>query len=433
MRIIIVGINFAPELTGVGKYTGEMAARLAQRGHRVTIVTAPPYYPFWHVRWDYRSWTWRRESWNDCSVIRCPIYVPQKASGLRRLAHLASFSLTSIPATIAAVLAEKPDIVISIAPTLMSSPVALAIARLTGAKSWLHIQDFEAEAASHLGLLPRPGLKRAAAAFERGLLKRFDLVSSISPKMVDRLLAKGVAKERALLFPNWVDTDVIRPLDRASTLRRELDLPEDRLIALYAGSMGGKQGLETLIEAARHLAKYDSSSSAILVVLAGDGLERAHLQAMAQGLSNVRFVDLQPANRLNELLNLADIHLLPQRSGVADLVMPSKLGPMLASGRPVIATVAPGTQVAMVIANSGIAVPPGDTSALVKAIQCLAADPTLRRRLGENARREAEAEPSAEQLLDRMEDHLRVSHGNPSRNRDRVTIVKGGAARPVRD
>jgi colanic acid biosynthesis glycosyl transferase WcaI len=154
---------------------------------------------------------------------------------------------------------------------------------------------------------------------------------------------------------------------------------------------------------------------------------------MAQGLSNVRFVDLQPANRLNELLNLADIHLLPQRSGVADLVMPSKLGPMLASGRPVIATVAPGTQVAMVIANCGIAVPPGDTSALVKAIQCLAADPTLRRHLGENARREAEAEPSAEQLLDRMEDHLRVSHGNPSRNRDRVTIVKGGAARPVRD
>jgi colanic acid biosynthesis glycosyl transferase WcaI len=406
MRLLLLGINFAPELTGVGKYTGEMATWFARRGHEVTVVTAPPYYPSWRIFPGHRGWTWKKEKWNGCTVIRCPIYVPLRASGINRLSHLFSFALSSLPAAIVAALGKKPDIIGSIVPTLLSSPTVLALARLTGAKSWIHVQDFEFEAAYQLGLLQHGWLQHRAAAFENGLLNRFDLASSISPKMVERLETKGVASDRCFLFPNWVDTELIRPLGSPNRLRQELMLPEDRIIALYSGSMGEKHGLDILISVARRLAARSGSAQSPLILICGNGPARATLEGLAQGLSNVRFIDLQPSDRLNELLNLADIHLLPQRADVADLVMPSKLGPMLASGRPVIATAETATQITAALANSGMVVPPGDVVALTEGILRLTADSELRQRLGKAGRRQAEAEFGTEGVLKSIEGRL---------------------------
>jgi colanic acid biosynthesis glycosyl transferase WcaI len=411
MKILIVGLNFFPELTGVGKYTGEMAEWLARRGHRVTIITAPPYYPSWRIGFGYRSWAWRKEHWQGCTVTRCPLYVPRKVTVIRRVLHLMSFAVSCVPAAFAAILSEKPDVVIAVAPTLLSAPVVLFISRATGAKSWLHIQDFEAEAVHFLGKT-RIGLaQRVTAAFERSVLKRYDIVSSISPRMVERLVEKGVAKDQCFLFPNGVDCEAIRPLDRPSLLRQEWGIADNRVVALYSGSMGEKHGLEMLVDAARRLAANHDGAESPLILLVGNGPARMQLEAMAHGLSNLRFVDLQPVARLNELLNLADIHLLPQRADVADLVMPSKLGPMLASGRPVVATAAPGTQLAEALVASGVVVPPGDTQAFAEAIRLLAADPLRRHSLGEAARTQAEAEYRTDEILERMESRL-IALGN---------------------
>lgn len=377
MRILIYGINFAPELTGIGKYTGEMAAWLAGRGHEVRVVTAPPYYPEWRIRAGYSAWTYQihAEKEKRLRVYRCPLWVPARPSGIKRIAHLASFALSSLPVMLGQA-AWRPDLVWVVEPPLFCAPAALLVARLSGAKAWLHVQDFEVDAAFKLGLLSSRGFYKLATGIECWLMGRFDRVSTISDKMLERLSRKGVKK--GILFPNWVDTEHIFPMREASSLRRELGLPDRSVVALYAGNMGRKQGLETVVRAARLL----TDRTNLRFILCGEGAAKAELVRLAAGMPNVNFLPLQPVERLNDLLNMADIHLLPQDEGASDLVMPSKLTGMLASGRPVVANAAAGTQVAKVVQPCGKVVPPGDARAFADAIVALAEDRQAAQRLG---------------------------------------------------
>jgi len=405
VRILIHGLNFPPEVIGVGRSTGEMANWLASRGHQVRVVTAPPYYPDWCVRPEYSRWRYKialnGHSPDGLGIIRCPLWVPRTKSGVRRLLHLASFAASSSPVLLSQA-RWRPDVVIVIEPTLFCSPAALAVARLTGAKVWLHVQDFEIDAAFELGLLTSPAIRKLALAVERSILNRCDRVSTISEKMVERLEQKGVLRSRCVLFPNSIDTQTIFPMPAASSFRCELGISDSAVVALYSGSMGEKQGLHILAEAAQCLAGH----SHIRFVLCGEGPYRTNLMGLVGGLPNVTFLPLQPDSRLNDLFNLADIHLLPQRDDAADLLMPGKLREMLASGRPVVATARPGTQIAFCVQGRGLVVPPGSSSALVSAICRLAADTDLRKQMGAEGRKFAVANLGRDRLMQDFEKSL---------------------------
>lgn len=387
MNFLFIGLNFAPELTGIGKYTGEMAGWLAARGHDVSVVTTRPYYPGWTRTPGLRGWMWERETWRGCRIVRCPLYVPKRPSGARRLVHFLSYALSSLPGALIATRGRKFDFVGTIAPTLAVAPLALTVARAQGAKSWLHVQDLEIEAALELQIVTNRRLVAAAQRAERGLLRRFDLVSTISPNMQRALESKGVAAARLRQCPNWIETNQVFPLADISALRAEFGLDEARPTVLYAGSMGAKQGLEAVVDAARELASRGDRGPLFLLVGAGPAV--SGLQERAAGLANVRFMPLQPVERFNLLLNAADIHVLPQRRGVADLVMPSKLGAMLAVGKPVIATTPAVSQIALTLGDAGIIVPPEDSSALATAITALCEDESRRRQMGRAALRVA--------------------------------------------
>jgi colanic acid biosynthesis glycosyl transferase WcaI len=404
MKLLIFGLNFAPELIGVGKYTGEMAAWLARRGHEVSIITTRPYYPEWRRTSGLKRFLWTSETWQGCQVLRCPLYVPKRVTGPRRILHLGSFAAASIPAAIRRLLDRKPDIVVAIAPALTVAPVALSLARSMGSKTWLHFQDLEIDAAFELGVIQRRGIAGWAMKMERRIVTSFDLVSAISPKMLDAVSAKGVAPEKLALFPNWVDMQRIKPLANSARLRREFGIGENQCVILYSGSMGRKQGLDSVIAAARRLDT--EATSNVIILLVGTGPERAALELSAKGLRNVKFFPLQPEERLNELLNLADIHLLPQKLAATDLVMPSKLGGILAAGKPVIATVEPNSQIALTIDTAGIITPPEDATALADAIHLLVSDPERRRRMSEAALDIARTSFEAERILRGMEARL---------------------------
>ena len=170
MRILLVGINYAPDLIGVAKYNTELCEGLAAYGHEVRVITAPPYYPRWHIPEEYRSRSYRYETINGISVTRSPIYVPSKPTGASRLLHHLSFALASLPPILGA-LRWRPDVVLSVAPSLMSAAFPAWMARRVGALSWLHLQDFEIDAAFDLGLLPNKGLRAPMVAIERKILR----------------------------------------------------------------------------------------------------------------------------------------------------------------------------------------------------------------------------------------------------------------------
>jgi colanic acid biosynthesis glycosyl transferase WcaI len=428
MRILIHSLNFAPEPTGVGKYSGEMAEWLAEQGHEVRVVTAPPHYPGYKILDGYSGWRFSRSKpvqesdlRGSVSVFRCPLWVPREPRSWKRIAHLVSFSLSSWISMLRQI-GWKPHVVIMLAPAICCAPGTLSTARLARSVAWLHVQDFEVDAAFSLMDFSSQRLRRWVLAAERRILSKFDRVSAISDRMVEKLAEKGVAAHRRILFPNWVDTSVIYPLASPSPLRSELQIPPDAIVALYSGSMGKKQGLEVLVETSRRLADRPD----IRFVFCGDGSLREMMLDMTKRFSNVMSLPLQPVERLNELLNLADIHLLPQIADAADLVMPSKLTGMMASGRAVLATAAPGTQLFTAVTGRGIVTPPGDVDAFTSGLLRLANDRHLRNEMGQQGRNYAVKFLNRDEVLRRFEASLLQAGGFPSISID--TLATSGRA-----
>ena len=382
-RVLIVGLNYAPEPVGIGPYTQGLAQALVEAGAEVSAVVAKPYYPQWRVSDGYTGGGWRHEMDGAVRVTRCPIYVPAQPGGLKRVVHLASFMLSALVPALRAALrrGEQPDLVFTVAPALLGVPTAWLAAKLAGAKLWIHVQDFEVEAALATGLMPADGLAaRLARWVENRLLQLGDRVSTISPQMCAKLIEKGVARERVFEMRNWSDARFAADPVGAEAIRRDWGL-EGKVVALYSGNIARKQGIEILVEAARLLADRRD----IAFVICGEGPNRAELERLAAGLGNVQLHDLQPAERMGAMLTMADLHLLPQIAGAADLVLPSKLTNMLASGRPVVATTEPGTGLYTEVDGCGVVTAPGDAAALARAITALADDPAKRSYLGKAA------------------------------------------------
>lgn len=401
MRLLILGINYAPEIISTAVYTTDLAEDMASRGHEVSAITALPYFPAWKIMDGWRQ-GWRFERRNGVDVMHCPLYVPSRPSGARRILHHVSFAVASLPVTLWWGLRRRPDFVLVVAPALIAAPVGWVTARLAGARCWLHVQDFEVEAAFTTGLLNQDGwIGRAARAFEGWVLRRFDRVSSISAPLLAKLRQKGVPRARVVELRNWANLEAVTPVEGPSPMRAELGI-NTRYVALYSGNLANKQGLGILPGVARLL----EGRGDVTVVICGDGPMRDDLVGMSSGIGNIRFIPLQPLERLSDLLGMADVHLLPQVAGVANLMLPSKLTNMLASGRPVVATTRPDTALGREIDRCGVNTPPGDAQAMAAAVDFLLDRPEERMRLGAAARARALENWSRTAVLDRFEDEM---------------------------
>lgn len=373
MKITLYSLNYAPELTGIGKYNGEMMPWLLKQGHDVSVITAPPYYPEWELHEGFNKYWFKTDLLDGVSVTRCPLYVPSKVTTLKRVVHLFSFAFTSFLA-LCSKLFKKPDVIILVQPTLFCAPFALLYAKLTGAKAIMHIQDYEVDALFGLGMMSDGFISKMANKTERWLMQRFDAISTISYSMINNAKNKGVDESNIIHFPNWSDIDFVTPSTSGDKLKEEWGFLLTDKVVLYAGNIGNKQGLEVVLEAAQHFVE----KADVKFVLVGAGSYVDTLKEMANKLklTNVFFKPLQPWARVPEMLALADVHLVVQKKGAADAVLPSKLTNILSAGGHAIVTAEAHTELGQIAEqHTGIydCVEPENTSAFIVGLESLLA------------------------------------------------------------
>jgi colanic acid biosynthesis glycosyl transferase WcaI len=413
-RISIVSINYAPEPTGISVYTTGLAEYLAAQGAEVVVHTGFPYYPAWKKRPEDRGRLFASERVKGVTLRRCYLYVPARPRAITRIVHEATFVASAV---LSYLFQRRPDVTIVVTPPLPAALPILLIARLRGSRSIVHVQDLQPDAALDLGML-KPGVfARTLFAIERWTYRAAHVVSTISFGMMGRIASKGVPTEKLIMLRNWADDDLVRPLPRETRYRSDWGL-DGKFVVLYSGNLGRKQGLGSLLDAAGALRDRPD----IAVVIVGDGAERADLEAAAAsaGLTNVQFRPLQPMEALPELLATSDVSVIPQVANIEHLVLPSKLGNMLASARPAVVAAGPGSDLAMMIeaGDCGIVVSPGDGEALARAVLRLADDPEECARLGRNARQTMERQLSKAAVLGEFQRWLRaLRRGRRSRER----------------
>ncbi|NJB87428.1 colanic acid biosynthesis glycosyl transferase WcaI [Lewinella marina] len=367
MKVLIYGINYAPELTGIGKYSGEMATYFAAQGDEVEVITAPPYYPHWKVKEGYAN-AFRQETVDGVRVLRCPLYVPEEVTGMRRILHEMSFVLSSLRYWIPRYF-RSYDAIICVSPPFHLGFPALVHHWLRGTPVINHIQDLQVDAARDLGIIRQNGLLRLLERSERWLLNRVTAVSTISDGMRRKILQKGIPANKIIMFPNWVDGNLVYPVSRTDSAREEWGFGDNDRLVLYAGNLGEKQGLENILLLADRMR--DVPRLTFLII--GEGGAKARLVAEAERmeLSNVIFKPLQPLERLAASLAAADVHLVLQKKAAADLVMPSKLTNILAVGGHALITAEAGTTLHDLVQTHhlGTLVAPEDVSALENGLR----------------------------------------------------------------
>lgn len=433
MKLLVIGLNYFPEPTGTGKYTGEMAAWLATQGHDVEVICGLPHYPAWQVDERYAQLHadggMQLEMLDGVQVVRVAHHVPSadQLGAKARIRLETSFTLSAARFWLPRLFSrDKPDVMVAVMPPMQVGVWPLIYGWIRRVPWVLHVQDLQVDAALRLKMLKVGVLGRVLFRVESFLLRHATRVSTITEAMRRRVIEKGAQPERTWLFPNWADVNAVRPLPpqapAVQAMRAELGVPEaggegeqvDTVLVLYAGNMGKKQGLDLVLRAADRL----RGDARIRFAMVGAGAARARLEVRAAelGLTNLVFAPVQPLERLPVMLAAGDVHLVVQQRAAADLVMPSKLTNILAAGRACVATADAGTALADVVSGisentevlrpTGVVCAPENLDDFVAAIQRLIKDADLRASCGRNARAYAEAYLDRDAILERFEHQL---------------------------
>lgn len=388
MRLLVLCPHYEPDVAPTGEVMTAIVSELAGRGHEIRVVTSLPWYRQHRVEPGWRGRPVRAGAEHGgVAVTRVHPFPTAKGSVAARAAGFAGFTALVTAAAVAT--RDRPDAVLA-----MSPPITLGLAGWAAARRWrvpfvFNVQDIFPDAAIESGAVRGRSVIAAARRMERFIYRRADAVTVLSEDMRANVAAKlpDGAGTAVRVIPNFADISRIRPRSRDTAYRAEHGLG-DRTVVMYAGNVGFSQPLDLVVEAARAHRHRDD----VVFVVNGEGSARPALEASAAGLPNLVFVGYQPAERLDEVLSSADVHVVVLREGLARSSVPSKIYSILAAGRPVVASVDPRTELPRMIeaAGCGAAVPPGDQAAFDAALATLLDDPDRRDAMGRRGRAHVE-------------------------------------------
>ncbi len=381
-RVVIWGINYAPETTGIAPFNTELAEDLAAAGHPVEVVTAFAYYPQWKKAPEDRFRLYRTDRRNGIAVHRCFQYLPGKVTTLRRIFHELSFGVTSFLRVLSL---PRADVYFVASPPLGLGFVAWLATRLKGSRYIFHVQDLQPDAAVGLGMLRKGAFVRALFWLERFAYSHAAAVSGISSGMIDAFRRKGVPAERCVLFPNWLRGAAPTAGERgASTFRARHGVAADDFLAVYSGNLGHKQGIEILLDAAELLHRRSGSDPAasrvrILIVGAGAARESLEQQIASRRLPNLKMLPLLDDADYAAMLSEADVGLITQAAGTGGCFFPSKLLTVLRSRLPVVTVADDDSELAKAVAEGGFGLNslPGHAEDLATNLERASGDPAV--------------------------------------------------------
>jgi colanic acid biosynthesis glycosyl transferase WcaI len=432
MRLLILCCNYAPELTGTGQMTTDLAEELSARGHELTVATTFPFFPEW--RWQEKPPLRRVETLNGVSVRRFRMILPRRRGAAWRITSDTSFAASTLPSALGV---RRPDCILAISPPIQLGISAALLAAAWRTRACLYVKDLPLEAAQNVGMMRTGQLLRLGLALERLAYRGIDHIVLLDEIFRANVDAHGVAGSKVSVIPNWVDLQRLGASDPDPELREELGASPTDCLVLHTGNMGEKQDLVNVVEAAARL----RDSTTYRFALIGDGMQRQLVEdAIARRrLDNIRVVPLQPAASYGRLLASADVLVLNQGANVIDSVAPHKLLSYMAAGRPVVAAVNAGSVAARLVqaAGCGVLTPPNEPDSLAEAIRGLADSTARRLMLGREGRAYVEQRFDRRRLLDRWEALLTSLHrGDGDRLGEAESSffpVEGGSATRVED
>lgn len=394
MKLAVLCPHFAPDTAPTGEVITRIVLGLADRGHVLHVVTSLPWYREHRVEDEWAGRVVREEDTTWGSITRVHPFPTDKRSIARRAAGFAGFTAL---AGMVGLGGGRVDGVLAMSPPLTLGLTGRVMAVARRAPLVFNVQDVFPDVAVEVGALTNERLIRAAHWLERVTYEQADAVTVLSDDLRDNVAAKLPPPQRSKVrvIPNFVDTTRIRPLDRRTAYRASLGIGPDDTVVLYAGNVGFSQSLDLLVHAAERLRHRPD----VVFVVNGGGSALAELQRRAAPLRNVRFAPFQPAGRLPEVLASGDIHVVPLKRGLGRSSVPSKTYSILAAGRPLLASIDEGTEVARIVerVGCGLTVPPDDPDAFVAGVVTLLDDPVGRVAMGEQGRAwvESWASPAA--------------------------------------
>lgn len=382
MRILLLSQDFDPEPLPRGLM---FARELARQGHEVEVLTGFPNYPGGRIFPGYRLRFFQREVMEGIPVLRVPLYPSHDASIINRLLNYVSFPLTA--ALMGPWVVRKPDVIHAYYGNATIGLPAWVLGTLFRAPVVLDIQDLWPESITASGMLPQrlgfvvAGVEAWCHLMYRGVAK----IAVLSPGFKRALMARGVPEAKVQVIPNWCDEVQTRPgiLPEAEAARFA-----GRFNVVLAGNMGTVQGLDVVLDAARHLAGLDPL---VQFVLVGGGLDRSRLEARAVelGLENVLFLPRRPIEAIGAVFQSADALLVHLKDDpLFTITIPSRIQAYLAAGRPVLCGVRGDGSDLVRESGGGVCFEPDQPEALVEAVLALRRLPaSAREEMGARGRR----------------------------------------------
>ena len=372
------------------------------------VFTGFPFAPYWS-RWrEYRGKFILHERIKKVEVVRVTHFIPRRAARIIERLLLEGSFCVMVAGILLTHLRSRPDVIVYVG----AQPSIAMLARLVA--KWKHlpylvsINDLAAQAAGDVGIVRFEMLQEILSAFEFAAYRKASGAIVLCPSFRDSLLAHRYPADRIRVIPSPVDLERIHPVPYDGGFREAHGLSGQDFVVLYSGSMGLKQGMANVVEAARVL---QTSNPGVKWVLVGDGESRPVIEKLINDYALARHVcllPLQPESGMAAMFSAADVLLLNQVSKVKDTVIPSKLLTYMAAGRPVLAAVNPASQGALLLGESqgGVIVDPENPAALAAGVKQLQANPTALQEMGRRNRQYAEKNLDRRRILAAQEAFL---------------------------